>query len=417
MSRIRIEDLPPGDEHLTPEELEQIEGAGRASFRPTLEGLEDRQLLDAGLPRSLLPATGTPPARVQHLPTPAPQILNIQQAQQVRQGPGQTRGQQVADLSRFADVRDALKAGANWIIYEPITSTGGQRVSEAQIRRELKFLYDKGFRGLVTYSFLNGREEIPRIAKEIGFQKVIAGLWATKDYATEKANLLGGSRLKYIDGLCVGNETQGRRIWGDKDNLTFDQLKARVNEIKQLSSKPTTTADSWDMYLPKDKNPKGEPGLMQLGDWVFPNLHPFYEPGYVPAHQDPAKGIDFLKNVLKDHFSEAKVGKGRLVALHESWWPSAQDGNIGDPTYRGSASLANQKKYFDLLNKSGIAFVYGEAFDQSWKANEGSPDQLRRMGRFGNHWGLWQGLNIAKGKEGETAVDVINFGYRPGYTP
>jgi len=39
MARIRIEDLPP-DADLTPEELEQIYGgAGRPSFRPSLEGL------------------------------------------------------------------------------------------------------------------------------------------------------------------------------------------------------------------------------------------------------------------------------------------------------------------------------------------------------------------------------------------
>jgi hypothetical protein len=62
MSRIRIEDLPPADENLTPEELEQIEGAGRPSFRPSLEGLEGREMyavnlgnvLPGGLPGTAL---------------------------------------------------------------------------------------------------------------------------------------------------------------------------------------------------------------------------------------------------------------------------------------------------------------------------------------------------------------------------
>ena len=40
MARIRIEDLPAAEEGLTAEELEQLEGAGRRSFPPTLEGRE-----------------------------------------------------------------------------------------------------------------------------------------------------------------------------------------------------------------------------------------------------------------------------------------------------------------------------------------------------------------------------------------
>ncbi len=46
MARITINDLPPV-EMLTTEELELIFGAGRRTFRPTLEALEDRQLLSA----------------------------------------------------------------------------------------------------------------------------------------------------------------------------------------------------------------------------------------------------------------------------------------------------------------------------------------------------------------------------------
>ena len=56
------------------------------------------------------------------------------------------------------NVMQALRAGSNWIIYEPITATAGQQVGEAQIRSELQMLYSKGFRGLVTYAFDNGRE-------------------------------------------------------------------------------------------------------------------------------------------------------------------------------------------------------------------------------------------------------------------
>jgi hypothetical protein len=71
MARIQIEDLPVGD-NLTPEQEELILGAGRLSFRPNLEGLEARELMDAGLAHRMLlaaaPSGGmSPPAHVRLL--------------------------------------------------------------------------------------------------------------------------------------------------------------------------------------------------------------------------------------------------------------------------------------------------------------------------------------------------------------
>lgn len=48
MARIRIDDLPLG-ENLTPEQEELILGAGWQTFRPTLESLENREMLDGGI--------------------------------------------------------------------------------------------------------------------------------------------------------------------------------------------------------------------------------------------------------------------------------------------------------------------------------------------------------------------------------
>src|SRR5262245_29271357 len=55
MSRIRIEDLPVG-ENLSPEERERLFGAGRGSFRPTIETLEGREMYAANLSSALSPA-------------------------------------------------------------------------------------------------------------------------------------------------------------------------------------------------------------------------------------------------------------------------------------------------------------------------------------------------------------------------
>src|SRR5262249_38469599 len=66
MSRIKIDDLPVA-ENLTPEQEELIEGAGLKSFRPTLEDLERREMMDAGIGGAL--ATAPPPAGPSHVRT------------------------------------------------------------------------------------------------------------------------------------------------------------------------------------------------------------------------------------------------------------------------------------------------------------------------------------------------------------
>jgi hypothetical protein len=64
MARIRIEDLPAA-EGLTAEQEELIQGAGLKSFRPTLEGLEDRQLMASHLAGALpVPAPAPDPAHL-----------------------------------------------------------------------------------------------------------------------------------------------------------------------------------------------------------------------------------------------------------------------------------------------------------------------------------------------------------------
>jgi hypothetical protein len=66
MSRIRIDDLPVAED-LTPEQEALIQGAGLRSFRPTLEDLERREMLDAGIGGAL--TTAPPQAGLGHVRT------------------------------------------------------------------------------------------------------------------------------------------------------------------------------------------------------------------------------------------------------------------------------------------------------------------------------------------------------------
>lgn len=395
MTRIQLKDLP-NVETLTPEEMEEILGAGRSSFQPSFEALEAREMMDASTGFLLQSMVIGSPGLVQggHQPSQVREFtptINTGIGEMRSEAPRMMTGQgQVADL-RNMGVVDALNKGSNWILYEPITNSPGAYVGKDQIRNELQFLYNKGFRGLVTYAFDNGREEIPTIAKEIGFHQVIAGVWACNNYATEKANLTA-DRLSKIDGFCVGNETQLR------GELSIGTLRDRVNEIKALSGKPTTTSDAWHLY---QNGPHVGTELMGVGDWVFPNLHPWFEEGWADAHKDPSKGLQFVTDLM-DKFFDAGTTGGRSTILHEAWWPSANEG--ATDSYAGAGSPENQKTFFQGLSDKHVKFVYGEAFDQEWK-KEGKG----YMGAFAKHWGLWHDMNSAK-----PVNDVIDYGYRSG---
>src|SRR5262245_698231 len=103
MARIKIEDLPVAED-LTPEQEELILGAGLRSFRPTLEALEGREMMDAGLGRSLLPPVVPPdraPAQTRH-PQVAPQ------------------GQQQSNFAQ-ADAREITRVADNFLLHKIIT--------------------------------------------------------------------------------------------------------------------------------------------------------------------------------------------------------------------------------------------------------------------------------------------------------
>jgi hypothetical protein len=85
MPRIRIEDLPTVD-ILAAEEEALIFGAGRRSFQPTVESLESREMMDAGLGRSLLPPLeqgvgGQPSTFERQLAAPQAPVIQVDYGQ------------------------------------------------------------------------------------------------------------------------------------------------------------------------------------------------------------------------------------------------------------------------------------------------------------------------------------------------
>ncbi len=261
-----------------------------------------------------------------------------------------------------ASVLHDLTTQRHWIGYAPrnFNPNIGREPSEAQVRADLEQLYSEGWRSLYTYSLDGVQSEIPRIAKEVGFDYALAGVFFFNEaqLAREKAAAL--EELDHIDGFIVGNE-----------GLLFGRYSPErlVEEVFyfQTLGKPVTTTEVGGIYL-------AVPELLGLGDFVFYNTQPWFNDTLDPA--DPAA---MAAAVAEEHFAIRELRPDHPIVIKETWFPTA-----GHP----AATEANQVEFFETLaglrSDAGepVLFAWGEAYDQPWKF-ERSP-----FGVLGPHWGL-----------------------------
>src|SRR5215207_11230557 len=157
------------------------------------------------------------------------------------------------DGDMSGDVLEALRTSRAWINYSPARPfdfvVGQHPVTESQLQTELKFLYERGFRGLVTNAMTYGLEAAPRVAKRIGFEHVIAKLWWADDptLATEKRNL--AAAIADIDALVVGNETVHKALLrGASSDEAVTRLQQEMQTLQRTYGKALTTGphrDDW----------------------------------------------------------------------------------------------------------------------------------------------------------------------------
>jgi hypothetical protein len=140
-----------------------------------------------------------------------------------------------ARAAEFARAKQQLhtKIGKlRWIAYSPSTFNPASRqpLAKADVVADLEVLKSAGFGGLVTYGCSPAAEnppaagvsrnvdamgmcDIPGIAKRLGFEGVIVGVWDPEDKGeTDAVQRL--ARAELIDRVCVGNEgPDGRYSW------------------------------------------------------------------------------------------------------------------------------------------------------------------------------------------------------------
>ncbi len=234
-----------------------------------------------------------------------------------------------------------------WIAYAPtnFNPLAGTYPSSGSMKDDLTVLLNAGFNGIITYGAQDTLAEIPKIAKEMGFKGVIMGLWDIRS-GLEKAN--AAAMAGYADGYCLGNE-------GLSIRYEVDELKKAIQELKELTAKPVTTSEEINDYAKQY--------IVELGDWVFPNVHPYFS-----NVTQPGKAVSWIEKYYK--ILRRSAPKEKPILFKEVSLPTRGDNRCSEK---------NQRDFFILMEFSGVKFAYFEAFDQSWKTHLAVEP----------HWGLF----------------------------
>ncbi|HUU82415.1 MAG TPA: hypothetical protein VM243_02820 [Phycisphaerae bacterium] len=344
--------------------------------------------LSEGLPLDPLPALS---------PQYIPGLLAVSDAQSLTVECEGEPDPEDPDLSPELPVLDALSSHTYWHLYSPVRGQAGESVPEDQIRSELQMLFDSGARGLVTYEMMNGVQLAPCIAKDVGFEWVLAGVyWWTNgvdngqtDSTLEQEKAAIDNNSSCIDGIVIGNE-------GLLDSDEWNQPRYTVADLERelramaadYPGKAVTTAEGRDTY-------EQHPHLVSdegLTDFVFPNLHAYWalagSPQDDPSQLDSTDGVNWLTSTIgAEPFS---LRGDRLIVMHEAWWP-AEKGQDGEEDA--------QAAFFQGMLDAGVSFCWGETVDQPWKSG---PE-----GSIGAHWGLWHHDAASDTYEPKEVVDVM----------
>lgn len=261
-------------------------------------------------------------------------------------------GQTFGLNDEFVRKIDSLK----WITYAPTNFNPLKKIypSGESIAQDLKLLFDAGFNAVITYGSQETLADIPRIAREAGFQGVIMGIWDFKDQK-ELDNAI--AMAAYVDGYCVGNE-------GLYFRYELNELKDAITYVKTKTNKPATTTEEINDYA------KGY--IVELGDWVFPNVHPYFSNA-----KSPFEAARWVKN----HYRIVRRGApaNKPILFKEVSLPTRGDCECNEK---------RQKEFFKLMEASEVRFAYFEAFDQYWKRHHpvepywGLFDKNRRPKKF-----------------------------------
>ncbi len=228
-----------------------------------------------------------------------------------------------------------------WVAYSPTNFNPGTGLQPdtASILKDLEILAQAGFTGLVTYGSDGPLgKELPRLAEQMGFQGLIMGIWnITSEKEAQQAKAAAGSKI--VLGYCVGNEGLGWRY-------NLEQLSQSIHALKLATGKPVATTEQLEDYA--------DAALLNLGDWFFPNVHPYWNGQY-----DAVTAVEWTKSA----YENLRKKTDKPILFKEVGFPTA-----GQDSPAMSEGL--QEEYYIQLAATDVPFVYFEAFDQPWKKHQ-----------------------------------------------
>ena len=236
----------------------------------------------------------------------------------------------------------------------------GDIISAGQIRRRMQLLkpYTQWVR---SFSCIEGNEQIPQIAKELGI-KTLVGAWLGTDEdknQQEIENLIQLAKEGFVDIAAVGNEVLYR------NDLPKNELLDVIRHVKkEIPGIPVGYVDAYYEFVQ-------HPEITELCDVILCNCYPFWE------------GTDYKyssQHIQQMYQQAVAAGKGKRVIITETGWPSK-----GESLGNAVPSHINALKYFVNTQlwaiDENIEVFYFSSFDESWKVGA--------EGEVGAYWGIW----------------------------
>ena len=239
-----------------------------------------------------------------------------------------------------------------------------------QIDEDLRRMQGK-VRAVRTYSTGENLEAVPQRAGKYGL-KVWHGAWLNDNEKEnlEQINLLIDHANKYkdtVERVIVGNEALLRK------DLTANELRRYIRQVKQRVTQPVTYADVWEFWL-------RNPSMADEVDFITIHILPYWEDEPIGLDRREADGQLSIEKHLVDIYKKVQARfPGKKIVIGETGWPS--DGRMRSDARPGRVE---QVKYFSIFRgaaeREGFDYNVIEAFDQYWKA--------RQEGTVGAEWGL-----------------------------
>jgi hypothetical protein len=271
-------------------------------------------------------------------------------------------------LTTYANQADALFTSVRYVTYEPPGLVPGDPAtlpSAEAIRLQLvPLVTEAGFDGLITFSVDGTLADVPRIAREVGFRRVILGIYISRgeggrviDPGPQIEDIVRRGLARDVDGFCLGHNTSMQ--------MDLVDLARSMTKLREATGKPVTTTAPIVMYL-------GERGraLREMGDWYFPDT----TPGWQFGPTTPAEGLRDLQRSL---VVVADLPRDKPVLLKMVSFPSGPPGSGFTP--------AAQAEFFTLVGRNlylpaGVHVSVFNAYDLPWKGRD--PGHFGRQEEF-----------------------------------